>query len=82
MGWNSLSEDHFLDSGFAINCIFGLGVVELQNHCPETISLTTDIHDRFLKCISNEPSFAYFCRKPFQMLLFYDTFEQTCKSRP
>ena len=37
MGWNSLNEDFFEESGFSINCIFGLGVAELQD-TPETIT--------------------------------------------
>jgi len=82
LGWNQLNEEYFIESGFAINCIFGLGVTELQNHCPETYqTLTTEIHHQFLKCISTEPSFAYFCRKPPQMLLFYDTFQEYANSK-
>ena len=77
-----LNEEYFIESGFSINCIFGLGVTELQNHCPETYqTLTTEIHHQFLKCISTEPSFAYFCRKPPQMLLFYDTFQEYANSK-
>lgn len=82
MGWSSLNEDSFLDSGFGVNCIFGLGLAELQQNTPETITVTSDMHDRFLKCIERQPSFAYFCRKPCQMLLFYDTFTEAVCAIP
>ena len=76
MGWNSLNEEYFVDSGFSINCIFGFSVLDLKNHFPETFMISRDTHEQFLKFISDQSSFAYFCRKPFQMHLFYDTFHE------
>ena len=81
MGWNSLNEEYFLDSGFSINCIFGFSISDLITHFPDVYMhshASRDTHEHFLKFISepkNQSSFGYFCRKPFQMLLFYDTFQ-------
>jgi len=81
MGWNSLNEEYFLDSGFSINCIFGFSISDLISHFPDVYMhshASRDTHEHFLEFISepkNQSSFGYFCRKPFQMLLFYDTFQ-------
>lgn len=80
MGWNSLNDEYFVDSGFSINCIFGFSVADLTKHFPEVYKASRDeaAHEHFLEFISestNQSSFGYFCRKPFQMLLFYDTFQ-------
>ena len=37
MGWNSLNEEYFLDSGFSINCIFGFSISDLISHFPDRV---------------------------------------------
>jgi len=69
-----MNEDFFYDSGFSINCIFGFSVSDLRDNFPQTFIHRDDIHRNFISFIDEQPSFAYFCRKPFQMHLFRDTF--------
>jgi len=74
LGWNTLNEDVFDASGFCINCIFGVSVSDMRDNFPSTFIHREDIHRNFIEFIEEQPSFAYFCRKPFQMHLFYDMF--------
>jgi len=74
--WGKLHQEYFADSSFTILSIFGLAVSNLKSDFPDAAleHRNPDIHRAFLNLLDHDSGFAFFCRKPFQMFLFYDTF--------